>query len=50
MSGGNRRRGRDDADERIDTVRAEALADRDGDVHGTPTESYTLTPPVSRRA
>ena len=40
-------RGRDDDDGRIDTVRAEDMADRGGSTHGTTTESYTLTPPVN---
>ena len=39
-------RERDDDDGRIDTVRAEDLADRGSDTHGTTTERYTLTPPV----
>ncbi|HEY8597624.1 MAG TPA: hypothetical protein VIL85_04295, partial [Thermomicrobiales bacterium] len=43
--GGNRRRGQG-ADERIDTVRAEELADRDGTVRGTTTEQYTVAPAV----
>ena len=45
-SGRDNSRGRDESVERIDTVRAEDLADRDGDVQGTTTERYTLTPPV----
>jgi len=33
--------------ERIDTVRAEDLADRGSDVRGTTTERYTVAPPVN---
>jgi len=33
--------------ERIDTVRAEDMEDRDRTVQGTPTESYTVAPPVN---
>jgi len=33
--------------ERIDTVRAEDLADRDSETRGTTTESYTVAPPVN---
>jgi hypothetical protein len=46
-SGRGNNRGRGEPDERIETVRAEDMEDRDSDVRGTPTESYTLTPPVS---
>jgi len=43
----DREQRRGEPDERIDTVRAEDMEDRDGDVRGTTTESYTLTPPVN---
>jgi phage shock protein PspC (stress-responsive transcriptional regulator) len=38
-------RERDKPTDRIDTVRAEEMADRNGEAQGT-TDSYTLTPPV----
>ena len=46
-TGGNRNRRREGADERLETVRAEDMEDRGGDVRGTQTESYTLAPPVN---
>ena len=43
----NNERRRNGDKERIETVRAEDMEDRDNDVRGTTTESYTVAPPVN---
>ncbi len=45
--GNNDQRRTDKNTERIDTVRAEDMEDRDSDVRGTTTERYTVAPPVN---
>ena len=46
--GNNNNERRNDKDvERIDTVRAEDMEDRGGEVRGTTTERYTVAPPVN---
>ena len=46
-TGQGRNRGRDESDDSREVTRAEDMADRDGDVHGEVTDSYTLRPPVN---
>ncbi len=43
----DRNRGRDDVNERRETVRAEEMEDKDSTTPGTVTESYTLSPPTN---